>query len=426
MKLHNFKTLLYTGISSILLFSGCLKEDTNYASGKNNEEVSLYVIRNHFKDAEITLDTEKLEHAVYTKALVVSSHESNNFPSNYIAVQNSWRNQLRGILMEVDDASKYKLGDSIQINLEGLKLSRKNGSLVLNGLNANSISTINRDNAVQPRAISIGALNRRFNDYESTYIEITADLETEPIPGTPIKGNKPLVDNEQNIVNLFISDQATFAEEPVYPSATFRGIAFKNNDDIQLRLLTYDGMAYPSGKIYPNWPETFESPDRPKGSYNMPEINNNAVFHTGEWHLYQAIYGDIQGRDRIVSGQYAIRMQQNRSDDEYLQMNFDVPEGASKVTLFYGSYYTDRSCTFQLEYSQDEGATWRRMGEPISDAHTTTESMDSKQAIFLMDLEGPVRFRINKLGLGSSNATVSNGRLGIDDFAIYKYYEINE
>lgn len=422
MKLNTVKTLLYTGISSLLLLSGCIKEDTNYALGKNNEEISLYVVRNHFKDGELTLDSETLNRAVYTKALVVSNHEGNNFPSNYIAVQNTWRNQVRGILVEVDDISKYKLGDSVHINVEGSKVSRKNGSLVLHGLTASSISVINRDNLVQPRAISIGALNRRFDDYESTYVEITADLENEPTSGTPIKGNKPLVDNERNIVNLYTSEQATFAEESIAPSATFRGIAHKENDNIQLRLLTYEGMAYPSGKIYPNWPETFESPDRPKGSYNMPDINNNVVFHTGEWHLYQAIYGETPGRDRIVSGQYAIRMQQNRSDDEYLQMNFDVPEGASKVTFFYGSYWNDRSSTFQLEYSQDEGTTWTRIGEPISDAHTTTESMDSKQAIFLMNIEGPVRFRINKLGLGSSSATVSNGRLGIDDFSIFKSY----
>src|SRR5690606_27888611 len=229
---------------SILLLSGCIKEDVNYALGKNNEEVSLYVVRNHFKDSELTLDSETLNHAVYTKGLVVSSHEGNNFPSNYIAVQNTWRNQVRGILVEVSDVSKYKLGDSVQINVEGLKLSRKNGSLVLHGLSSNSISTLSSDNPVQPRAISIEALNRRFNDYESTYVEITADLENEPAPGTPIKGNKPLIDNESNVVNLFTSEQATFAEESVAPSATFRGIAHRENNNIQLRLLTYEGMAF--------------------------------------------------------------------------------------------------------------------------------------------------------------------------------------
>ena len=50
---------------------------------------------------------------------------------------------------------------------------------------------------------------------------------------------------------------------------------------------------------------------------------------------------------------------------------------------------------------------------------------DYKMATFLMDISGPVRFRINKLGLGASGTKdkdgniVENGRLGIDDFAVY-------
>ncbi len=151
--------------------------------------------------------------------------------------------------------------------------------------------------------------------------------------------------------------------------------------------------------------------------------DKNAVsFPTGQWNLYQAILGTTAGRDRIVSGKNAIRMQQNLSVDGYVQMNFDVPNGASKVTLWYGSYYTDRSCTFKLEYSTDGGTTWKQTGEPISDAHTTTESMNSKQAVFLMNIQGPVRFRVTKLGLGTSNNVINNGRLGLDDIAIYKSY----
>jgi len=181
-------------------------------------------------------------------------------------------------------------------------------------------------------------------------------------------------------------------------------------------------MAYASGKLYAGWPETFDAVDASvKGSYDMKD-KNAVSFPTGQWNLYQAILGTTAGRDRIVSGKNAIRMQQNLSVDGYVQMNFDVPNGASKVTLWYGSYYTDRSCTFKLEYSTDGGTTWKQTGEPISDAHTTTESMNSKQAVFLMNIQGPVRFRVTKLGLGTSNNVINNGRLGLDDIAIYKSY----
>jgi len=103
-------------------------------------------------------------------------------------------------------------------------------------------------------------------------------------------------------------------------------------------------------------------------------------------------------------------------------MNFDVPNGASKVTFWYGAYYTDRASSFKLEYSQDQGQTWMQVGEVISDAHSTAESLQAKQAVFMMNIQGPVRFRIYKLGLGTSNNTVNNGRLGVDDFSIFKSY----
>jgi hypothetical protein len=108
-------------------------------------------------------------------------------------------------------------------------------------------------------------------------------------------------------------------------------------------------------------------------------------------------------------------MQQQLDFDAYVQMNFDLPNGASKVTFSYGAYYTDASSTIKLEYSQDGGVTWQQTGEKVSDA-----SAESKVAIFLMDIKGAVRFRINKLGLGPTNGTsVFNGRLSIEDFAVF-------
>jgi len=413
---------LFAGLCGMLALTGCLKEDVNEAIGRENPEISLYAMRDLFSGATTTLDAGLLRNALYTRALVVSDPLGKNLPDGHIAVQNTWRNQHRGMLVKVDDATQYRFGDSVQIYVRGATLSRESGRMVLSGPAEGDIAILNRGNPVVARSVSIALLLDRFGEYESTFVDVTADLETEPAAGTPIAGSRPLIDGEGNRINLFTSEQAAFANEPVAPSATFRGVAFREGDDMQLRLQNYDGMAYPSGKIYPGWPETFESPSWPKGSYNMPAIGNNVILATGEWHLYQAIIASTAGRDRIVSGANAVRMQQNRSDNEYVQMNFDLPNGASKVTFWYGAYWTDRSSTFILEYSQDQGSTWQQIGDAVSDAHKTTESMDSKQAVFLMNIQGPVRFRITKLGLGPSSNTVENGRLGLDDIAVFRSY----
>jgi hypothetical protein len=137
---------------------------------------------------------------------------------------------------------------------------------------------------------------------------------------------------------------------------------------------------------------------------------------TGNWLLDQAILANTSGRDRFnPTGLQCIRMQQNLAVPGYVQMNFNVPNGASKVSLLYGAYYNDASSSFALEYSKDNGLTWVQTGNVISDA-----SAVAKTATFLMDITGPVRFRVKKLGLGTTNnTTINNGRLSIEDFAIY-------
>lgn len=420
MKKHIQKILFSFLAGTAMLSSGCLKEDVNEALGTPNSEASVYVIRNAYKGQDVTLNKELLDGANLTGGVVISHYDNGNFPEGYVAIENVWRGQIRGILVQVNDPASYKFGDSIRINVEGARLTRQTGPLALTDVAG--IEKISSGHQKVHRPVSIGTLQNNPDRFESTLISITADVDPEPSGGENLAGRKVLLDGEQNTIELLTSENASFVDTKIAPSAAFQGIPLNEGNKLVLRLQTADDMAYPSGKLYPGWPETFEEPSHPKGSYNMAAIENNVGLPTGEWHLYQAIFGNTAGRDRIVSGLNAIRFQQNRSDDEYVQMNFDVPDGASKVTFWYGAYYNDQSSTFKLEYSTDQGVTWQQVGEPVSDAHTFAQDRNAKQAIFLMNIPGPVRFRVNKLGLGTSNNTVSNGRLGIDDIAIYKSY----
>lgn len=167
--------------------------------------------------------------------------------------------------------------------------------------------------------------------------------------------------------------------------------------------------------LYPNFPEAFEWPDTAaKTHYKKADVK----LKSGDWNLDQAILGALTNHDRFnPSGKQSIRMQQNRSKSAYLEMNFDLPDGASKVTVAYASYYKDAPCVWKLEYSLDQGLTWKQAGQDIG-----TETKELKTAEFNLDLKGKVRFRINKLGLGDgkTDPSIKNGRLSIDDFAVYK------
>lgn len=165
--------------------------------------------------------------------------------------------------------------------------------------------------------------------------------------------------------------------------------------------------------LYPNFPENFDSPDTSaKTKYKKGVV----MLKSGEWTFDNAILGAIPNHEHM-NGTQAVRMQQNRSTSSYLEMNFDLLEGASKVVIYYAAYYKDVSSKWRLEYSTDGGATWQQTGKDID-----TDQPRLKKEEFNLDIKGKVRFRINKLGLGDGKAdpSIKNGRLNIDDFAVYK------
>ena len=418
---NKYFVLATLGVSALTM-SSCFEGYKEDLIDHVNPEASIYTLRSNYKGQEITISEATLEGAQKIGGVVVSNHENKNLPSNTISIQSTWRGKTRGILVEVSDDSKYTFGDSLSLELVGAKLLRKNGALMISDISSNKIEKVSSGHIKPYAAVAITTLKSKLEEFESTLVNITADVDPEPTNGATFSGVKQIIDGEGNKINLVTEANASFANEKIAPSATFQGIVLASNDGPEIRLQKAQDMMYPSGKLYAGWPESFEEPYQGKTSYNVTATQNLLNLTTGTWYLLQSIQGETVGRDRIVTGKQSLRFQQNLSSSAYAQMNFDVPNGASKVTFWYGAYYTDRSSTFQLEYSIDQGKTWKIVGSPIKDAHPTSESLVAKQAVFLVDINQPVRFRINKLGLGTSSNTIANGRLGVDDFAIYQGY----
>jgi len=165
------------------------------------------------------------------------------------------------------------------------------------------------------------------------------------------------------------------------------------------------------GRIYDKFPEDFEMPDTSaKAKYKKADVQ----LKTGSWTFDQAILAAVENRDRF-NGKQSVRMHQDKENSGYLQMNFDLPNGASKVTFVYGVYYKDTPSILKLEYSTDKGQTWKQIGKGISNASTKQQTAD-----FVMDIKEPVRFRINKLSIEAAKkeSGVRDGRISIDDFTV--------
>jgi len=405
---------------SVLGFTSCVEEDPNPSEGTPNPVASLFVVREAFHENDLQLGTEPLFGAYQAGGIVVSSPEGNNWPAGVVAIQDSWRGKQRGMLLNIGEAAaaNYAVGDSILFDVRGTTLTRQNGVLQINGLKAESIEVKATGLPVAPKAVSVAELLKNYDSYESKLVMVTGDIDPLPVAGDTYAGKKQIGDGSGQTITLQTDANADFAGRKLLASASFVGILTKAEDGTPvLRMRTFADAVNPSGPIYTGWPEKFEVPYfEEKKSYNMKNkdgsSNNERNLSTGNWTLYQSILEQTKDRDVIVSGSQAVRFNQKLTESALLQMNFDVPNGASKVTVWYATYYTDPASKWALEYSQDQGKTWTQVGNVVSDVERT-----HKMATFLMDITGPVRFRINKLGLGTSEP---NGRLGIDDFAIYQ------
>jgi hypothetical protein len=415
-----------------MMIASCVKDYENPAEGVTNDKAALYVVRDAYHGSEVTLGADQLAGATFTTGTVISDKASGNIETGRFVIQSTTEsaNQIgditRGIIIDLGAGTDvpYVVGDSLLINVDGAKMSRINGKLVISGVTTAKIEKLADSRPVYTKDVTLAMLNADFDKYESTLVAVHADV-ADFGAGVTFNGERTLDDNTST-ATLVTRSEASFAADAVPVNAQFTGIVGYKNDNGNdttgaekiLSLRSAADVNHVSGAIYDGFPEGFEVPDASeKASYNMTAIANNIDLATGNWKLQQALLGNTLIRDKYnLPGKQCVRMQQNLASSAYVQMNFDVTEGASKVTVFYGKYYTDPTSTFRLEYSINGGTNWVIVPGNITDM----PDRGSKQATFIVDVPGNVRFRINKLGLGPSSATVFNGRLCIEDIAVYK------
>ena len=400
--------------------SGCLKEDVNNAIGIVNPMTTAEQVRMVYKGSDVTLNSDMIGGATRLNGVVISDAASKNVPAGTVILQNYGRGVVRGLMIALGDGTTvpFAQGDSIELEIVGAKLSRTNGSLVLSGIPADKIKKLGSNAKAAVKQLTIAELSSTFLNYESTLVTLNADVKPTPVSGETYSGEKNLSDGSNGAIKLHTEAGSSFATNRVPASAAFTGIAVFNKDTAnkQLWMRNISDVKNASGPLYTGYPEDFESPDfSQKASYAAA----NVTLKTGSWRFDQAILGNTSGRDRYnPAGLQCVRMQQNLTTNAYLQMNYDLPNGATKVTLSYGAYYTDASSTWRLEYSTNQGTTWQQIGNDVSDA--ASNGGVAKGITFLMNISGPVRFRINKLGLGNTAGSILNGRLSIEDFAVYQ------
>jgi endonuclease G len=161
-----------------------------------------------------------------------------------------------------------------------------------------------------------------------------------------------------------------------------------NIDDIQVE--PFSGVGPGPGV---DLTEDYESGS--KGSYAAGLVE----LPTGTWYLEEALLGSLDNDRKLGTKSVRIR------DYGMLQMNFDVT-GATLVSFNHAVYGTDGASSWELQASEDSGASWTTVGTTQTTTSTVLENVS-----FSVNFSAAVRFRIVKL-------SGSGDRINIDDFTI--------
>lgn len=216
-------------------------------------------------------------------------------------------------------------------------------------------------------------------------------------------------DGTGGALQLHTNSSASFANEEIPSFGTFTGILQYGADGTtkQLWMRNYQDLEEYTPSPYPaGFPEMFNT-TLVKDAY----ASANLDLGSGNWTFDGAtLVTKTAARPINTDGTKGVQFNQRNEVPLYLQMNFDVYRGASKVTILHGSYGTDPGTIWRLEYSTNGGVSWSQIGDDV-----IANNKNAETAEFNMDIKGQVRFRVHKLALGADN----NGRLNLDDFIIY-------
>jgi len=159
--------------------------------------------------------------------------------------------------------------------------------------------------------------------------------------------------------------------------------------------------------------ENFEAPAWAGTSYaprNVTDISGNLWRVSG--------VGTMIADDHYIDTR-SIRLRGNLTDTLSLQnrieMQHDRTEGFGTVSFYYGSYGTHSGGVINLEYSLNNGTTWKNAGSVTVQSWASSGSMMQK-ATFDVNIPGPARIKITKTPM-SGSTSVNIDDLCFTDFS---------
>ena len=249
--------LRYTGKSNTYRI-----DDVAFGSGENvdpdpqpGELVEIADVRALYQGSNVTVSEDW-----YIRATVISNVDLNNGSSKKNIVM---QDETAGIMVRLtQDEEAFKLGDVVEVNIQGQSLENFNGLIQLNNVPNANISKVSDGTVPEPKNITAAQLIS--GDYESQYVAVSdVQVVAEDLGKTFVMNNSStsitFESRTGETFDLFTSRWAESLKSVQVPegSGTLKGIAGINKDTYQISLTSTDDYAGLTGERFGEAAYTF-------------------------------------------------------------------------------------------------------------------------------------------------------------------------
>lgn len=338
--------------------------------------------------------------------VVISDHSHGNFETGILAVQQ--QGQPAGILLELNNANEYEVGDEIKINLEGAELHYVDEELRVGNLSEESVVKTGNKVTITPRTTDIPTMLGETKYWGPILVEVEALTF---VDGNTIYGGENTIDDGIVSTKLLVLSTADFYEEKAAKKFDkIVGITRLKNAALKLYPRSMADITLTVNEIK----ETFE--DAASTSYDEKTLS----FKTGSWGLSGGITATSSAD--LKNGLQSVRLQgttTNSLRSGILDMKFDV-QGVKKIKVSHGIYPAAAELanvnptTLELQISKNQGQTYVKVATLTINTQSTVLITD-EIPLTLNETE-MVRFRLVNTSIPFSSN--NRPRINIDDFTI--------
>lgn len=237
-------------------------DNVAFGSGENvdpdpqpGELVDIADVRALYQGSNVTVSEDW-----YIRATVISNVDLNNGSSKKNIVM---QDETAGIMVRLtQDEEAFKLGDVVEVNIQGQSLENFKGLIQLNNVPNANISKVSDGTVPEPKNITAAQLIS--GDYESQYVAVSdVQVVAEDLGKTFVMNNSntsiTFESRTGETFDLFTSRWAESLKSVQVPegSGTLKGIAGISNDTYQISLTSTDDYAGLTGERFGEAAYTF-------------------------------------------------------------------------------------------------------------------------------------------------------------------------